>query len=118
MQTALFRRRLADLSLEHHSQGFYFASVLFCTDLHGKIIIVNFFLRYWSGSLKLPHEQQFNQFVNELGPGQKVSRQVLGSPYLGEIKLALYADRQKLNITILEVKNLKQAKNKTGLPCN
>lgn len=67
--------------------------------------------RLWSGALKLPHEQAFSEFIDNLGPGQKVSRQALGLPCLGEIKMSLFLDQQKLNIEVIEVKNLKQ---KTG----
>lgn len=59
----------------------------------------------------MPHEQPFSEFIDKLGPGQKVSRQALGLPCLGEIKLSLFLDHQKLNIEIIEIKNLKQ---KTG----
>lgn len=76
-----------------------------------------FYQRYWSGSLKLPHEQPFNQFVDKLGPGQKVSRQVLGSPYLGEIRLILFEEENKLSITIIEARNLKDSKNLNIGPC-
>jgi hypothetical protein len=61
--------------------------------------------------LKLPHEQPFSDFIDRLGPGQKVSRQVLGLPCLGEIKLSMSVEKQKLHIEVVEVKNLKQ---KTG----
>lgn len=74
-------------------------------------------LRLWSGALKLPHELPFSEFVEKLGPGQKVSRQVLGLPCLGEIKMTLFTDKQKLNIEVIEVKKLKQKNNYKILPC-
>jgi len=83
-----------------------------------KFILKTYFnLRYWSGSLKLPHEQPFSQFVDNLGPGQKVSRQVLGSPYLGEIRLILFEEESKLSITIIEAKNLKDSRSFNHVPC-
>jgi hypothetical protein len=73
--------------------------------------------RLWSGALKLPHELPFNEFIERLGPGQKVSRQVLGLPCLGEVKMILFTDKQKLNIEIVEAKNLKQKTTYRILPC-
>ena len=63
--------------------------------------------RLWSGALKLPHELPFNEFVERLGPGQKVSRQVLGLPCLGHIQMTLFIEKQKMNVEIIQVKNLK-----------
>jgi hypothetical protein len=63
--------------------------------------------RLWSGALKLPHELPFNEFVDRLGPGQKVSRQVLGLPCLGDAQMTLFIEKQKMNIEIIQVKNLK-----------
>ncbi|CAF0795590.1 unnamed protein product [Brachionus calyciflorus] len=63
--------------------------------------------KLWSGTLKLPHERPLNEFVENLGPGQKVSRQVLGLACLGEIKLKMNIEKQKLTIQVVEVKKLK-----------
>ncbi|RNA23148.1 regulating synaptic membrane exocytosis 2-like isoform X2 [Brachionus plicatilis] len=63
--------------------------------------------RLWSGVFKLPHEKPFNEFIENLGPGQIVSRQVLGLPCLGEIKLEMSVQNQKLTIQVFEVKKLK-----------
>jgi hypothetical protein len=57
--------------------------------------------------LKLPHEVPYNDFIDGLGPGQKISRQALGLPCLGEVKMSLFLDRQKLNIEIQQARNLK-----------
>ncbi len=65
------------------------------------------FASLWSGALKLPHERQFNEFVDGLGPGQKVGRQVLGSPCLGEIQMSLYIEKNQLTIEIIRARNLK-----------
>ena len=59
----------------------------------------------------MPHELPFSEFISNLGPGQRVSRQALGLPCLGEVKLNLSLDKKKLCIEIFEAKNLKQ---KTG----
>jgi len=65
----------------------------------------------------LPHELPFSEFVERLGPGQKVSRQVLGLPCLGEIRMVLFTEKQKLNVEIVEAKNLKQKTSYKILPC-
>ena len=63
--------------------------------------------KLWSGALKLPHELPFSTFIENLGPGQKVSRQALGLPCLGEMKLQMNVENKKLTIEIMQVKNLK-----------
>jgi len=70
--------------------------------------LIIFCFRLWSGGFKLPHESPYHEFIEGLGPGQKVSRQVLGLPCLGEVKLAIYLDKEKLTIDLVQAKNLKQ----------
>lgn len=74
--------------------------------------------KLWSGALKLPHEKPFNEFIENLGPGQKVSRQVLGLPCLGEIKLEMNIQNQRLSIQVFEVKKLKPKIGHRILPSN
>lgn len=45
-------------------------------------------------------------FVDNLGPGQVVGRQVLASPVLGEIQIALMAGRSGIDVEIIKAKNL------------
>jgi hypothetical protein len=61
----------------------------------------------WSGALKLPHELPYNDFVDGLGPGQKVSRQVLGSPCLGELQISIMVEKSQLAVEIIRARNLK-----------
>jgi hypothetical protein len=61
----------------------------------------------WSGALKLPHELPYNEFVDTLGPGQKVGRQVLGSPCLGELQMSIMIEKNQLAIEIIRARNLK-----------
>jgi hypothetical protein len=68
-------------------------------------------LRVWSGAFKLPHESPYHLFIENLGPGQKVSRQVLGLPCLGEVKMSLYLEKEKFVVEVSQARNLKQ---KTG----
>jgi hypothetical protein len=73
----------------------------------------------WSGALKLPHEIPFNDFVDGgLGPGQKVSRQVLGLPCLGEVQMSLVVEKGKLLVEIIRARNLKPSHAYKLLPCN
>ncbi|KAI0986617.1 hypothetical protein GJ496_005558, partial [Pomphorhynchus laevis] len=63
--------------------------------------------KFWSGSLTHNHERLFTNFVGELGPGQIVSRQVLGSPCLGEVRLSISViESKRLKVEVIEAKNL------------
>ncbi len=67
-----------------------------------------FCLRLWSGALKLPHERQFIEFIEGLGTGQLVGRQVLASPCHGEIQIGLRNQRGSLEVEIVRARNLLQ----------
>ncbi|VDO20089.1 unnamed protein product [Haemonchus placei] len=45
-------------------------------------------------------------FVDNLGPGQVVGRQVLASPLLGEIQIGIMAGRAGIDVEIIRAKNL------------
>ncbi|KHJ76639.1 hypothetical protein OESDEN_23741, partial [Oesophagostomum dentatum] len=45
-------------------------------------------------------------FVENLGPGQVVGRQVLASPLLGEIQVGIMAGRSGIDVEIIRAKNL------------
>ncbi len=64
--------------------------------------------RLWSGGLKLPHEHQFMAFIQGLGTGQLVGRQVLASPCHGEIQIGLREQQGLLEIEIVRARNLLQ----------
>ncbi|CAF3784330.1 unnamed protein product [Rotaria sordida] len=63
-------------------------------------------IELWSGGLKLPHEYQFNEFVEGLGAGQLVGRQVLASPCHGEIQIGLRDHQGLLEVEIVRARNL------------
>lgn len=63
-------------------------------------------MKLWSGALKLPHEHQFTEFIDGLGKGQLVGRQVLASPCHGNIKIGLRDKNGLLEIEIVQAKNL------------
>jgi hypothetical protein len=56
---------------------------------------------------KFSQEQAFSEFVNRLGPGQSVGRQVLGSPCLGEVQMSLLVEKGQLVVEIIRAKHLK-----------
>ena len=62
----------------------------------------------WSGALKLPHEHQFADFIEGLGTGQLVGRQVLASPCHGEIQVGLRDQHGLLEVEIVRGRNLLQ----------
>jgi hypothetical protein len=68
----------------------------------------DFFFRLWSGGLKLPHEHQFADFIENLGSGQLVGRQVLASPCHGEIQVGLRDQHGHLEVEIVRARNLLQ----------
>lgn len=64
--------------------------------------------RLWSGGLKLPHEHQFTEFIDNLGAGQLVGRQVLASPCHGEIQVGVRDQHGLLEVEIVRARNLLQ----------
>lgn len=65
-------------------------------------------MKLWSGGLKLPHEHQFADFIEGLGAGQLVGRQVLASPCHGEIQVGLRDQHGLLEVEIVRARNLLQ----------
>ncbi|CAF1429769.1 unnamed protein product [Adineta steineri] len=65
-------------------------------------------MKLWSGGLKLPHEHQFADFIDNLGTGQLVGRQVLASPCHGEIQVSLRDQHGLLEVEIVRARNLLQ----------
>ncbi|UJR09234.1 hypothetical protein I4U23_013480 [Adineta vaga] len=65
-------------------------------------------MKLWSGALKLPHEHQFADFIEGLGTGQLVGRQVLASPCHGEIQVGLRDQHGLLEVEIVRARNLQQ----------
>lgn len=68
----------------------------------------NIWFRLWSGALKLPHEHQFTDFIEGLGAGQLVGRQVLASPCHGEVQIGLRDQHGSLEVEIVRARNLPQ----------
>ena len=73
-----------------------------------EFVLKYFCFRLWSGALKLPHEHQFTDFIEGLGTGQLVGRQVLASPCHGEIQIGLRDQHGSLEVEIVRARNLPQ----------
>lgn len=73
-----------------------------------EVLHTNSFFRLWSGALKLPHEHQFTDFIEGLGTGQLVGRQVLASPCHGEVQIGLRDRNGSLEVEIVRARNLPQ----------
>lgn len=64
----------------------------------------------WSPSLRMAGEGgQLSDFIEGIGPGQIVGRQVLGAPSLGEIQLSLSYTKGYLEVEVIRARDL-QAK--------
>ncbi|XP_043476494.1 regulating synaptic membrane exocytosis protein 2 [Leptopilina heterotoma] len=64
----------------------------------------------WSPSLRMAGEGgQLSDFIEGIGPGQIVGRQVLGAPSLGEIQLSLSHTKGYLEVEVIRARDL-QAK--------
>jgi regulating synaptic membrane exocytosis protein 2 len=76
--------------------------------VHILYLFCHYVRKLWSGALKLPHEHQFAAFVEGLGSGQLVGRQVLASPCLGDIQIGLREQHGSLEVEIVRARNLFQ----------
>lgn len=63
----------------------------------------------WLPSIRLVPEGEFSNFIEGLGPGQLVGRQVLASPSLGDIQLSLGDKKGNLEVEVIRARGL-QAK--------
>ncbi|XP_065370286.1 uncharacterized protein LOC135962315 [Calliphora vicina] len=61
-------------------------------------------------------DEQINQFVEGLGPGQLVGRQVLGAPSLGDIQLSLCCQKNCLEVEVIRARGLQQKPTSKMLP--
>lgn len=75
------------------------------------------FLHRWSPSLRLAGEGgQLAEFIDGLGPGQLVGRQVLGAPALGDIQLSLCYQKGFLEVEVIRARGLQARPNSKVLP--
>nr|CAH7716938.1 unnamed protein product [Callosobruchus chinensis] len=71
----------------------------------------------WSPSLRLAGESgQLSDFIDGLGPGQLVGRQVLGAPALGDIQLSLCHQKGFLEVEVVRARGLQARVGSKVLP--
>lgn len=64
-------------------------------------------LSRWSPSLRMVSDGgQLSEFIEGLGPGQLVGRQVLGAPALGDIQLSLCYQKGHLEVEVIRARGL------------
>lgn len=66
--------------------------------------------------MRLTGEGQLAEFIEGLGPGQLVGRQVLGAPSLGDIQLSLCHQRGVLEVEIIRARGLQARPGSKVLP--
>lgn len=59
---------------------------------------------------------QLTEFIEGLGPGQLVGRQVLGAPALGDIQLSLRNTKGYLEVEVVRARDLQPKPNSKVLP--
>ncbi|XP_044728864.1 regulating synaptic membrane exocytosis protein 2-like isoform X2 [Chrysoperla carnea] len=71
----------------------------------------------WSPSLRLAGEGgQLSDFIDGLGPGQLVGRQVLGAPALGDIQLSMCYQKGYLEVEVIRARGLQAKPGSKVLP--
>ena len=80
----------------------------FCHDTHLRWNSFNIMLRssWLTSSARLGSEGQLSEFIEGLGPGQLVGRQVLASPALGDIQLSMQDKRGHLEVEVIRARGL------------
>uniref|UniRef100_A0A1A9VQT9 Regulating synaptic membrane exocytosis protein 2 n=1 Tax=Glossina austeni TaxID=7395 RepID=A0A1A9VQT9_GLOAU len=62
------------------------------------------------------NDGQLSEFIDGLGPGQLVGRQVLGAPSLGDIQLSLCHQKDCLEVEVIRARDLQQKPTSKMLP--
>uniref|UniRef100_A0A0A9VVP2 Regulating synaptic membrane exocytosis protein 2 n=1 Tax=Lygus hesperus TaxID=30085 RepID=A0A0A9VVP2_LYGHE len=70
----------------------------------------------WAPSLKGSDGGQLSDFIDGLGPGQLVGRQVLGAPSLGDIQLSMCYQKGYLEVEVIRARGLQAKANCKVLP--
>lgn len=60
----------------------------------------------WSPSLRGADAGQYSDFIEGLGPGQLVGRQVLGASSLGDIQLSMCHQKGCLEVEVIRARGL------------
>jgi hypothetical protein len=69
-------------------------------------------------SLRLAPEGQLSDFIDGLGPGQLVGRQVLGASALGDIQLSMCYQKGFLEVEVIRARGLQAKSGSKVLPGN
>ena len=69
-----------------------------------------------SGQRRLGADGQLSEFIEGLGPGQLVGRQVLATPALGDIQLSMCDRKNKLEVEVVRARGLQQKPGSRVLP--
>ncbi|KAF4529454.1 hypothetical protein B566_EDAN014230 [Ephemera danica] len=72
--------------------------------------------RSWVPSLRLAQEGQLSDFIDGLGPGQLVGRQVLGASALGDIQLSMCYQKGFLEVEVIRARGLQARPGSKVLP--
>ncbi|XP_039295494.1 regulating synaptic membrane exocytosis protein 2 isoform X2 [Nilaparvata lugens] len=70
----------------------------------------------WTPSLKGSDGGQLSDFIEGLGPGQLVGRQVLGAPALGDIQLSMCYQKGYLEVEVIRARGLQARQGSKVLP--
>ncbi|XP_063708928.1 regulating synaptic membrane exocytosis protein 2 [Culicoides brevitarsis] len=70
----------------------------------------------WSPSLRITDSGQLSEFIDGLGPGQLVGRQVLGAPALGDIQLSMCRQKGFLEVEVIRARGLQSRPGSKVLP--
>ena len=83
-----------------------------------KFFVSNVFNRFsWlTSGARLGSEGQLSEFIEGLGPGQLVGRQVLASPALGDIQLSMCDKRGNLEVEVIRARGLQCKPGSNTLP--
>ncbi len=73
-------------------------------------------LSWLTSSARLGSEGQLSEFIEGLGPGQLVGRQVLASPALGDIQLSMRDVRGHLEVEVIRARGLQCKAGSKTLP--
>ena len=81
------------------------------------LFITNILYYSWlTSSARLGSEGQLSEFIEGLGPGQLVGRQVLASPALGDIQLSMQDKRGHLEVEVIRARGLQCKPGSKTLP--
>jgi len=69
-------------------------------------------------SVRLAPEGQLSDFIDGLGPGQLVGRQVLGASALGDIQLSMCYQKGFLEVEVIRARGLQAKSGSKVLPGN